>query len=56
MDLTEDFLRFVSPIHVINGCNRRLIFVHFRRNKSDQDRRFNSDPFPHMEEGLNCIG
>ena len=25
------------------NCNRRLIFVHFRRNKSDPDRRFNSD-------------
>ena len=25
-------------------CNRRLFFVHFRRNKSDPDRRFNFDP------------
>ena len=40
----------------IAECNRRLIFVHFRRNKSDPDRRFNSDPFPHVEEGLRCTG
>ena len=44
-------------IHVYcNKCNRRLIFVHFRRNKSDPDRRFNFDPFPHAEGDQDCTG
>lgn len=25
--------------------------MHFRQNKSDPDHRYNSDPFPHVEEG-----
>ena len=32
------------------SCNRRLKIVHFRRNKSDPDRRFNFDPLPRDEE------
>ncbi len=35
------FLYYVSRI---TACNRRLIFVHFRRNKIDPHRRFNFDP------------
>ena len=37
-------------------CNRRLNIVHFRRNKSDPDRRFNFDPFPHAEGDQDCTG
>ena len=36
--------------------NHYLSIVHFRQNKSNPDRRFNSDPFPHVEEGLSCTG
>ena len=38
----------------ISECNRRLIFVHFRRNKIDPHRRFNFDPCPCQDSGLNC--
>ena len=41
---------------VFGKCNRRLIFVHFRRNKSDPDRRFKFDPFHHMEVDQDCTG
>ena len=45
----------VSEI-IESECNRRLNIVHFRRNKSDPDRRFNFDPFPHAEGDQDCTG
>ena len=52
----DQLLNSEPEIFENRGCNRRLIFVHFHRNKSDPDRRFNSDPFPHVEDGLSCTG
>jgi IS30 family transposase len=40
----------------VRDCNHRLIFVHFRRNKSDPDRRFNRDPFSQAEGDHHCMG
>ena len=40
---------FASPC-----CDSRLIFVHFRRNKSDPGHRFNFDPLLNVERDQDC--
>ena len=35
-------------------CKRRLNIVHFRRNKTDPDRRFNFDPLSHVDGDQSC--
>ena len=37
------------------SCKRRLIFVHFRRNKIDPYRQFNFDPCVIQNSGQNCM-
>ena len=36
-------------------CKRRLIFVHFRRNKIDPYRQYNFDPCVIQNSGQNCM-
>ena len=38
-----------------DNCKRRLIFVHFRRNKIDPYRQFNFDPCVLQSSGQNCM-
>ena len=47
----QDLKRIISNI-----CNRRLSIVHFRRNKSDPQLRFNFDAFRHVEGDHHCMG
>ena len=55
MAFLPQYWKCVSPDrHRIVVRNRGLNIVHFRRNKSDPDRRVNFDPFPHAEGDQDC--